>query len=121
VFISYRREDADWVAGRLRHDLAERFKSRRVFMDVSHVPLGQRWDQVIVKALWRCRVGIVVVGDAPDLNRPNLPGPLQGLPSLQALSVTDASWTTAVEQLALALQEDLKPAGGARRTLTVPV
>lgn len=147
VFISYRRRDTDWVAGRLCRDLIERFGEKRVFMDVSHLRPGDEWPQGLDSAIKHCRAGIVVVGprwlerpdngelfgdkdvvgleikkllerkkkvyvvrtgDSPDVDAWKLPDAIKRLESLQALVVTDASWTTAIDQLAHALEQDLK-------------
>jgi hypothetical protein len=62
IFVSYRRADTEWVAGRLRQDLAEHFGSRRVFLDLEHIVPGDMWDRRIEDSLRQCRVGIVVVG-----------------------------------------------------------
>jgi hypothetical protein len=62
IFVSYRRVDAEWVAGRLRQDLAEHFGSRRVFLDLEHIVPGDLWNRRIEDSLRQCRVGIVVVG-----------------------------------------------------------
>ena len=61
IFISYRRADSDWITSRLRSDLAERFGSRRVFMDVQHIQPGQVWRDVIDMAVRHCQVGVVVI------------------------------------------------------------
>ena len=60
IFISYRRADSEWISGRLRSDLAERFGSKRVFMDVEHISAGQNWNDRINEAIANCRVAIVV-------------------------------------------------------------
>ena len=62
IFLSYRRADAECVAGRLRHDLAEHFGSRRVFLDLDHIAPGAVWSDEIEDSLGQCTVGIVVVG-----------------------------------------------------------
>ena len=147
VFISYRRRDTDWVAGRLCRDLIDRFGEKRVFMDVSHLRPGDEWPQGLDRAIKNCRVGIVVVGprwleppdngelfgekdvvgveierllklkkkvyvvttaDSPDVEDWKLPAAIKRVETFQALVVTDASWTTAIDQLARALEQDLK-------------
>ncbi len=64
IFISYRRADSGWVTARLRHDLAEHFGSKRVFMDTEHIAPAQMWSDVIQRSLHVARVGIIVLG--PD-------------------------------------------------------
>ncbi len=62
VFISYRRSDAPAAAGRVAHDLAGHFGSRRVFLDVSGIAPSRAWDEAIGGALAACKAGIVIIG-----------------------------------------------------------
>ena len=62
IFLSYRRADSEWVAGRLRQDLVEHFGKKRVFQDQEHIGPADMWDTSIDEALRDCRIGIVVVG-----------------------------------------------------------
>ncbi|MGH9373297.1 MAG: toll/interleukin-1 receptor domain-containing protein [Vicinamibacterales bacterium] len=62
IFISYRRDDSEWITGRLRRDLAEHFGTKRVFMDLEHIEPGQSWAEAIASAVKESRVGIVVIG-----------------------------------------------------------
>ncbi len=62
IFVSYRRADAEWVASRLRQELAEHFGSRRVFLDLEHIVPGDKWNLRIEDSLRQAKVGIVVVG-----------------------------------------------------------
>lgn len=62
IFISYRRSDAPAAAGRIAHDLAEHFGSRRVFLDVSGIAPSRAWDDSIRDALACCKAGVVIIG-----------------------------------------------------------
>ena len=77
IFISYRRDDAAWAAGRLHRELSEHFGCRRVFMDLEDIAAGDTWKQTIEGALDSCRVGVVIIGDRwleldPHTARPRL-------------------------------------------------
>ena len=62
IFLSYRRADSEWVAGRLRQDLVKALGKKRVFQDQEHIGPADMWDTSIEEALRDCRIGIVVVG-----------------------------------------------------------
>ena len=63
VFISYRRQDAPDLAGRLYDRLEERFGEDRVFMDVDSIEPGLDFGAVISRAVGSCAVLLVVIGD----------------------------------------------------------
>lgn len=63
IFISYRRDDSAYVAGRLRDDLVEHFGADLlVFRDVEELPLGD-YPVALVEAVRRCDAMLVVIGD----------------------------------------------------------
>jgi hypothetical protein len=62
VFISYRRDDTNHLAGRLYDRLAARFGKDQVFMDVGHIALGVDFTEVITEALSHCKVLLAVIG-----------------------------------------------------------
>jgi hypothetical protein len=64
VFICYRRADSADVTGRLYDRLTERYGRARVFKDVFDIPYGDDFRDTIAKALRRCDVLLVVVGNA---------------------------------------------------------
>jgi TIR domain len=77
IFLSYRRTDAGWAAGRLQGELAELFGEKRVFSDVTHIAGGEAWRSAIERAIEHAKVGIVVVGrdwlvPASSTGRPRL-------------------------------------------------
>jgi TIR domain len=61
VFISYRREDAADIAGRIHDWLIRRIPEDDVFMDVTHIPFGALFMQVIEQTISQCRAMIVVI------------------------------------------------------------
>jgi hypothetical protein len=75
IFVSYRRADTEWIAGRLRKDLADRFGKKRVFMDLDHIEPGDDWERRIENALVNCTVGIVIVGPQWFANDPRTSKP----------------------------------------------
>jgi tetratricopeptide (TPR) repeat protein len=62
IFISYRRDDTEDVAGRISDFLADRFGHDRVFQDVEKIAPGVRWDQAIDTAIARSDVVLVIIG-----------------------------------------------------------
>ena len=64
VFISYRRNDAPHVAGRLFDRLREHFGAERIFMDVDSIEPGLDFGLVISEAVQSCKVMLVIIG--PD-------------------------------------------------------
>src|SRR5262249_20514601 len=64
IFISYRREDADESAGRIRDWLTQpkRVPPGNLFMDVHDVPPGANFVQAIEEAIKQCKTMVVVIG-----------------------------------------------------------
>src|SRR5215475_2478142 len=62
IFVSYRREDSEHLAGRLYDRLADRFGEGQVFMDVDTIELGVDFGEEIVRAVARCKVLLAVIG-----------------------------------------------------------
>jgi hypothetical protein len=63
IFISYRRDDSAYIAGRLRDDLAEQFgEGLLIFRDIETMPLG-RFPEEIAAAVAGCDAMLVVIGD----------------------------------------------------------
>ncbi len=60
IFICYRRTDSGW-AGRLQHELDERFGDAAVFRDRS-IPAGVSWRTHIESVLDTCEVMLVMIG-----------------------------------------------------------
>lgn len=62
IFISYRRDDADFAAGWLSDRLMERYGADRVFEDVHSILLGADFVEVIVAAVQSCAVLLALIG-----------------------------------------------------------
>jgi hypothetical protein len=61
IFISYRREDDAYPAGRLRDLLSARFRQSQIFMDVDMAP-GTDFVEAIQKNVASCNVLIALIG-----------------------------------------------------------
>jgi hypothetical protein len=62
IFISYRRQESDVLAGRLRARLAEFFDEKHIFLDVYSIPAGADYEAAIWTALDACDVCLVIIG-----------------------------------------------------------
>lgn len=62
IFISYRRADAVWVAGRIHDFLKVHFDAGRIFRDTEQIALGQKFPKSIEQALQNCKVMLVPIG-----------------------------------------------------------
>ncbi len=62
VFISYRREDAPDVTGRINDRLRQRFGEGSIFTDVDKVPLGVDFRAHLDEKLSQCKVLLAVIG-----------------------------------------------------------
>lgn len=63
VFISYRREDTQWFAGRLADSLSNYFGDKRVFRDVDGIEGGADFGDVIHGTLKQTDATIILIGD----------------------------------------------------------
>ncbi|HEV3166689.1 MAG TPA: toll/interleukin-1 receptor domain-containing protein [Isosphaeraceae bacterium] len=70
LFISYRREDSNNIAGRIYDRLVEEFGKKNVFKDVDSIPLGADFRLILRDAVGQCDVVLSVMGkhwvDATD-------------------------------------------------------
>ncbi len=70
IFISYRRDDTRWVAGRLADSLGLYFGDKRVFRDIEGIGGGEDFAEVIHGTLGKADAAIVLIGagwvDASD-------------------------------------------------------
>src|SRR3954453_12940126 len=62
VFISYRRQEANYLAGWLHDRLANHFGEARVFLDIDSIKPGVDFMQVITKAIAQSGVLLVIIG-----------------------------------------------------------
>ena len=62
IFISYRRQDASYPAGRLYDNLHNRFPKNEIFMDVDSLKPGIDFVQTIEERVGACDVLVAVIG-----------------------------------------------------------
>ena len=62
IFISYRREDTAWCAGRLRDSLSRVFDPKTIFMDFDSIDAGEKFTASIAKGLTDADVVLVLIG-----------------------------------------------------------
>jgi len=62
IFLSYRREEAGYAAGRLADNLATRFVNTRVFIDVDSIPPGEDFVEAVRQAVAQCDVLLSLIG-----------------------------------------------------------
>lgn len=63
VFISYRRSDTQWFAGRLADTLCQYFGDERVFRDIEDIKAGADFGEVIHGNLAQTDAAVVLIGD----------------------------------------------------------
>ena len=63
IFISYRRADSADVTGRIYDRLREHFGKSAIFKDVDSIPPGVDFREHLEKAVGKCQVFLVVIGD----------------------------------------------------------
>ena len=62
VFISYRRDDSSWVAGRINDRLESQLGSNRIFIDVDKIDPGVDFIEAIERSVASCDALIAVIG-----------------------------------------------------------
>src|SRR5215469_947704 len=62
IFVSYRRRESSYPAGRLYDRLADRFGEGQVFMDVDAIEPGVDFAEEISRAVTACKVLLAVIG-----------------------------------------------------------
>lgn len=80
IFISYRRDDAGYVAGILADRIHGTFGAGSVFMDVDTIPLGVDFRKHINHAVAQCEVLLAIIGDnwlakSPDSSKRRIDEP----------------------------------------------
>jgi len=71
ILISYRREDSDAIAGRIRDRIASQYGEDAVFMDIDNIPFGFDFRKQVHNALIKNDVVLAIIG-------PKWMGPLRG-------------------------------------------
>jgi uncharacterized membrane protein HdeD (DUF308 family) len=62
IFISYRREDGGYGAGRIADHLAHEFGRDRLFVDVDNIPLGENFVKILSEEVGKCDVLLAIIG-----------------------------------------------------------
>ena len=62
VFLSYRRADSAAYTGRVYDYLVDHFQRDRIFLDIDDIPAGERFGDVLARALESCAAVLVVIG-----------------------------------------------------------
>jgi formylglycine-generating enzyme required for sulfatase activity len=62
IFVCYRREDAQWSAGRINDKLVHAFGAHRVFFDTVTIRPGEDFVEVLGAMVGSCRVLLAVIG-----------------------------------------------------------
>jgi hypothetical protein len=62
IFISYRRDDSSWVAGRIYDRLSSHLAANQIFMDVDKIDPGVDFIDAIEKSVGSCDALIAVIG-----------------------------------------------------------
>jgi len=62
IFVSYRRSDSEFHAGRLFDKLVKHFGKDRIFMDVKKILPGQDWGAATENAIDSCEILIAIIG-----------------------------------------------------------
>jgi outer membrane protein assembly factor BamB len=62
IFLSYRREETQHLAGRLADRLVEHFGESQVFMDIDSIPPGVDFAEAIQRAVSGCDVLLALIG-----------------------------------------------------------
>ena len=63
LFISYRRQDTAYIAGRLNDELSRQFGARQIFRDVDNMAPGVDFVKRIDEAVSMCQALVAVIGD----------------------------------------------------------
>src|SRR5947209_12396451 len=63
IFISYRREDSEHIAGRIYDRLEPCFGRDNVFLDIDTIPFGVDFREHLDQAVGRCDVLLAVIGE----------------------------------------------------------
>ncbi|MEV6213356.1 toll/interleukin-1 receptor domain-containing protein [Nocardia sp. NPDC051833] len=117
VFLSYRREDTQHVAGRLFDRLTDRFGDDRVFMDIDSIEPGVDFTEVVADAIGRCTVLLALIGqrwatvtNTQGQRRLDTPGDLVAAEIAAALSRNIRVISVLVDGAAMPSQAHLPPA-----------
>lgn len=63
IFISYRRNDSQYIADRIRQAAAREFGDENIFKDIEGIKPGEKFPEVIKRQVGRCDCVLAVIGD----------------------------------------------------------
>ena len=76
VFISYRRDDAADLAGRIRDRMIQnwRLSKENVFMDIDNIKVGADFMQVIERTIRECQAMVILISPSwlAQVNKPGV-------------------------------------------------
>jgi hypothetical protein len=62
IFISYRREDTNWLTGRIYDRLTKHFSEAQIFIDIDSIALGDDFVAHIEQSVTSCDVLLAIIG-----------------------------------------------------------
>jgi TPR repeat protein len=73
VFISYRREDAEYIAPQIHEFLSEQMGGHNVFIDVDSIPYGADFREHLLRSMEVCEAVVAIMGPGwgPRLSEPD--------------------------------------------------
>jgi hypothetical protein len=75
LFISYRREDSEHIAGRICDRMITQFGKDNIFFDIETIPLGVDFRVYLSESVSQCSILLAIIGESwldirhPDGNR----------------------------------------------------
>ena len=63
IFISYRRQDSEWVSGLIYDRLAAHFGPEAIFTDIDSIPLGENFKTYIDEQVGKCDIFLAIIGE----------------------------------------------------------
>jgi hypothetical protein len=63
IFISYRRDDSEYIVGRIYEDLCTAYGEKNIFKDVDSIPLGVDFRDEISEVVNSCDMLIALIGE----------------------------------------------------------
>ena len=108
VFISYRRKENSGDARSLRDPLVKHLGKRRVFMDVESIRPGEDWIKAISRALAKCGVMLVLIGDQWGQVRSDRDAPTGDTNDYVRLEI-DAAFDRGIPIIPVLLQDAVMP------------
>jgi len=64
IFINYRREDSQWMAGRLYDKLLDDFSKEQLFIDIDSIDPGEDFEKYIEEQVSKCDILLAIIGSS---------------------------------------------------------